>query len=140
MTDQCCAVPLIELLDRIPANAVLRWTDLDGLKASHSMPIGKYAHEAAAAIRAQQKTITELSWDGRYNTLEAERDALKAELADVKSGRAYVIQERERNLLELISLRAENAKLAALVNSAPLLPFKIAPHGPPVRKPKGPRK
>ncbi len=47
MSELPCAVPLTELLRRIPKDARLTWKDADGVKAWHSVPIGRYAHEAA---------------------------------------------------------------------------------------------
>jgi hypothetical protein len=47
---QCAAVPLTELLRQIPHAQRLEWTEPDGLKATHFVPVGRYAHEAAAEI------------------------------------------------------------------------------------------
>ena len=49
-TEQCAAVPLTELLREIPREQRLVWTELDGLKATHYVPVGRYAHEAADEI------------------------------------------------------------------------------------------
>jgi hypothetical protein len=50
--ERVAAVPLVELLEAIPADARLVWTEPDGLKATHYVPVGKYAHEAAELLRA----------------------------------------------------------------------------------------
>lgn len=45
-----CEVPLIEQLRDIPKDARLIWTESDGLQATHCVPIGNLAHEAADAL------------------------------------------------------------------------------------------
>jgi len=47
-----CEVPLEEQLLSIPKDARLVWTELDGLKATHFVPIGILAHKAATALLA----------------------------------------------------------------------------------------
>lgn len=53
-----CAVPLTELLRKIPSAQRLMWTEEDGLKATHYVPVGRYAHEAADEI---ERLRTELA-------------------------------------------------------------------------------
>lgn len=65
-------------------------------------------------------------WDVERDTLKAKYDAMFDERNMWHAGYGRVCAERDG--------------LRALLDSAPLLPFKIAPHGPPVHKPKGPRK
>lgn len=50
-----CQTPLVDLLRRIPADAILRWDDSP--YSSWSAPIGKYAREAADALFAQAAEI-----------------------------------------------------------------------------------
>lgn len=49
---QPCAVPMTELLRRLPSDARYVWTEVHGLKATHYVPVGRYSHEAAALIDA----------------------------------------------------------------------------------------
>jgi hypothetical protein len=50
--ERVAAAPLVELLEAIPADARLVWTEPDGLKATHHVPVGRYAREAAALLRS----------------------------------------------------------------------------------------
>lgn len=52
-----CAVPLVELLRRIPVDYRAQWTDADGLQASHSAPVGMYCHQAADALTTQADNV-----------------------------------------------------------------------------------
>lgn len=71
-------VPLVEQLERIPIDEVLRWTEQDGLCPSHSMPVGALAHTAAATIRNDRERISQLE-----QLVERKDEALRA-IADYK--------------------------------------------------------
>jgi len=84
-----CAVPVEEQLERIPADAVLQWVEPDGLKAWHHVPIGRLAHEAAAAIREQAQEIARLiklrdDWCNEYTKVRDEFAAFKESLGKVQ--------------------------------------------------------
>lgn len=82
-----CEVPLHEQLESIPKDARLTWTDLDGVKATHFVPIGMLAHRAAATIAALRKEVDgllQLQQDGWQLVCESslarvtkERDELR---------------------------------------------------------------
>ncbi len=70
MSNQPCAVPLIELLARIPADARYSYTETDGLKATHFIPVGRYAHEAVAELASLRRELAEVKADAaRYRWL-----------------------------------------------------------------------
>lgn len=80
MSDAPKLVPLIDLLRRVPQSAVYRWTDADGLRASHTSPVGRYCHEAAdriAALEAENasnlRLLDEARADAEANRRDAER-------------------------------------------------------------------
>jgi hypothetical protein len=60
LVEDAARTPLIELLQRIPQDARLQWQEATGLRAHHSVPIGLYAHEAAAALAPANARIAEL--------------------------------------------------------------------------------
>lgn len=66
MSEQAAQVPLIELARAVPNDLCGEWQEIDGLRAWHHAPIGRYVHELC-------DQITEL-------TARAER--LQAELAE----------------------------------------------------------
>ena len=109
-----CAVPVEEQLERIPADAVLQWVEPDGLKAWHHVPIGRLAHEAAAAIRELRMEVDSFAEQRRRDTyallkLEAERDALRVEF-NVLTVRIKQLEEADRTTMD-IETAAENAAL-----------------------------
>lgn len=70
-------VPLVEQLERIPIDEVLRWTEQDGLCPSHSMPVGALAHTAAATIRNDRERISQLE-----QLVERKDEALRVMIAE----------------------------------------------------------
>lgn len=58
---QCATVPLIELLRKIPVAQRLEWTEPDGLKATHFVPVGRYAHEAADELEHREKYAEQMN-------------------------------------------------------------------------------
>jgi hypothetical protein len=62
MDEQACKTPLVELLQRIPIDAVYQWQEPDGLQAFCSTPIGAMAHEATdriAELEARNRELVE---------------------------------------------------------------------------------
>jgi hypothetical protein len=74
--ERVAAVPLVELLEAIPADARLVWTEPDGLKATHYVPVGKYAHDAAAMLRSLEKDAERLDWIEARLTLHSDVEML----------------------------------------------------------------
>lgn len=62
MTDKAYAVPLHEQLARVPRDARLVIDDPDGM-GTQFIPVGRYCHEAAEALRARLAR-PEREWQG----------------------------------------------------------------------------
>jgi hypothetical protein len=60
-----CAVPLDELLQRVPPDARYTYTEPDGVKATHFIPIGRYAHEAVALLADLRGKLAESQAEAR---------------------------------------------------------------------------
>jgi hypothetical protein len=100
--ERVAAAPLVELLEAIPADARLVWTEPGGLKATHYVPVGKYAHEAAALLRSLAKDAGRLEL-----ALATERG--KLEQADAVADK----WAKDADRLEL-ALETERGKLSGL--------------------------
>jgi hypothetical protein len=59
---RCAAVPLVELLARVPETARHIYTEPDGLKATHFIPVGRYCREAAARIAELERDAARYRW------------------------------------------------------------------------------
>jgi hypothetical protein len=70
---RCAAVPLVELLARVPETARHIYTEPDGLKATHFIPVGRYCREAAARIAELERDAA------RYRVLR--RSVLQAPMS-----------------------------------------------------------
>lgn len=81
MSDQVYEVPLLELMARVPPKAILRWTDTEGLQASHSVPVGKYLHAAIGCIREQEGSIVALK--ARCRELQGKYDQAASIIAEI---------------------------------------------------------
>lgn len=58
-------VPLIELLEKVPANARLEIHDPDGM-GTKFIPVGKMCHEAITALRAAIEQRKPVAWRKHY--------------------------------------------------------------------------
>ena len=58
MTDKAYTVPLHEQLARVPRDARLVIDDPDGMGTQY-IPVGRYCHEAAEALRAIEAKLKE---------------------------------------------------------------------------------
>jgi hypothetical protein len=74
--ERVAAGPLVELLEAIPADARLVWTEPDGLKATHHVPVGRYAREAAALLRSLAADARRLDWIEAQLTLHSDVEML----------------------------------------------------------------
>lgn len=86
---ECAEVPLIELLRGIPNDARLTWTEPDGLKATHFVPVGIYAHRAADDLERLDRERAEWSSLAAARNLSnvllfEERDRLRADIENLK--------------------------------------------------------
>ena len=102
-------VPLIELLRAVPVDACHNYTDQDGLRASHHIPVGRYCHEAAVEIRRLQ-----ISLNIAYQ-FEAEAEWLRD---DMKSARNDALEEAAK--------KADDEKWAWIETGAKMATEKIA--------------
>lgn len=55
--NQATQVPLIELLRHVPSDYKAVWTDETALLAFHSVPVGRYCHEAADEITSLREDL-----------------------------------------------------------------------------------
>jgi hypothetical protein len=105
--ERVAAVPLVELLEAIPADARLVWTEPDGLKATHYVPVGKYAHEASVLLRALA------------NDLSRARDAIANCVVDrerLADERGSLAKDAERLELALATERGKLEKADAVAD------------------------
>lgn len=112
-----CAVPLVELLRTLPVDARHTWTDSDGVKATHWMPIGRYAHEAADCIDALKAERDELKHDVARalanHTADLERiEELERGLRITRSAWAQAADERAQRGSRIAALEAKLRELS----------------------------
>jgi hypothetical protein len=95
------------MIEAIPADARLVWTEPDGLKATHYVPVGKYAHEAAELLRALA------------NDLSRARDAIANCVVDrerLADERRSLAKDAERLELALATERGKLEKADAVAD------------------------
>jgi hypothetical protein len=138
--EQCYAVPLVELLKRVPQDArlVIEWPPEQGIGTSF-IPVGRYCHEAAEALARfgtrpaaepvseivkLQIEVDEASRAGEADPLQGAADWLKSAIVGVTVG------DLQQNLLIGYN-RAKRLFDAALSRQAPAAPAEAVTRVPP---------
>ena len=80
MSEQAAQVPLIELARAVPNDLCGEWQEIDGLRAWHHAPIGRYVHELCDQITELTARAERLQ--AELAKAEAERDELLRQLND----------------------------------------------------------
>ena len=98
MTDKAYVVPLHEQLARVPRNARLVIDDADGMGTTF-IPVGRYCHEAADALRAALAQ-PEQKWVGLTNKeyeAMAEKCVTNCYFDTLKYAKAIEAKLKEKN-------------------------------------------
>ena len=107
MTDKAYAVPLHELLTKVPRDARLVIDDTDSM-GTRFIPVGRYCHEAAEALRArlaQPENKFNPDWDAMAVMVEEQQritkriEELEAQLAQPEPEPLWI--RNEKGKLEL---------------------------------------
>lgn len=78
MSEQAAQVPLIELARAVPNDLCGEWQEIDGLRAWHHAPIGRYVHELCDQITELTARAERLQ--AELVKAEAERDTMREAL------------------------------------------------------------